>query len=129
MKGVLSQRQKFDYISSSAEGLERNNPRRENNSKGESISIYNPRRDSNLKRDIPWDQTLVPHLNPQSSGIPFSLFSFCKKSSSSNCPHANPYPQNSVFVVFSSQQLILFRIPTQCSALARLRVREEFVAS
>ena len=40
-------------------------------------------------------------------------------------------PQNSVFVVFSSQQLILFRIPTQsqCSALARLRVREEFVAS
>jgi hypothetical protein len=52
-----------------------------------------------------------------------------KSSSSSNCPHANPYPKNSVFVVFSSQQLILFRIPTQCSALARLRVREEFVAS
>jgi hypothetical protein len=36
---------------------------------------------------------------------------------------------NSVFVVFSSQQLILFQIPTQRNALARLRVREEFVAS
>ena len=32
-----------------------------------------------------------------------------------------------IFVVFSSQELILFRIPTQCSA--RLRVREEFVPS
>lgn len=55
---------------------------------------------------------------------PFSL-------SARNRPHriVRMRPQNSVFVVFSSQQLILFRIPTQCSALARLRVREEFVAS